>query len=276
MRKHRIVVLSLLLTLLTLSAVMTGMAAELKQYVNPATNFEALIYDGADLLDENAEATLLNKMQEITAYGNAAFVTINENPEGSAKAYAQDFCYDKFANESSTIFLIDMQNRTLWIASDGFIYTMVSNEKAEVITDNVYTYASKADYEKCAEEAFSQILRVIEGQRIAQPMKYIGNAFLALLFSLLLLFVIVTRLTGIKKASDTELLSAAAIGLSLATPVITKTATTRHLIQTESSSGGGGFSGGGFSGGGGGGGGFSGGGGGGGGGFSGGGGGHKF
>jgi len=278
MRKIRSALVALITLFLITVLSMPAFAAELLQYTNEETGFEAVIYDEAKLLTDQERQSLLEQMKPITAYGNAGFVTTDKNAYESTKAYAQDYYYERFANESGVLLLIDMDNRRLWICSDGFIYTAVTDDKANVITDNIYTYASDAEFDACAQKAFEQILRVIEGQRIAQPMKYIGNAFLALLFSLLLMFVVVTRLTGIKKASDTELLSAAAIGISVAAPVITKTGSHKTRIPTDNGGGsggghigGGGFSGGGFSGGGGG---SSSGGGGGG--FSGGGGGHKF
>lgn len=69
-----------------------------------------------------------------------------------------------------------MDNRNIWIHSNGGIYRIITSSYADTITDNVYQYATKRDYYGCCYEAFTEMLTLLQGNRIAQPMKYISNA----------------------------------------------------------------------------------------------------
>lgn len=87
--------------------------------------------------------------------------------------------------------MIDMDNRNIWIHSNGAIYRTITKSYADTITDNVYTYASAQDYYGCASEAYTQMATLLAGRRIAQPMKYISNALLALIIALLINYFVV-------------------------------------------------------------------------------------
>ena len=56
----------------------------------------------------------------------------------------QSLYREKYGSESGTIFVIDMDNRNIWIHSNGAINRTINKAYAETITDNVYTYASDA------------------------------------------------------------------------------------------------------------------------------------
>ncbi len=217
--------------------------AEEIPYQNSDTGYCVIIDDQAGLLKPEERAWLADTMKPLTDYGNAAFLTVSEN-DGSAQQLAEKYSYDHFHNCSSVAFLIDMDNRMLYIASAGTMEKNIGKSGAETIADNVYQYASAQKYYYCAASVYEQILNLEEGKRIAQSMKYINNALLALLLAMLIMFVTVTRVTGIKAASDRQLLAGAGIGMAAAAaPVIRSIGKTIRRI--ESSSDGGGFSGGG-------------------------------
>lgn len=232
------------------------------EYVNPTTNYKALIEDNADLLTDSEREKLLSEMEKITTYGNAAFNTINAN-NSTADSYASGYYHNKFDNASGTLFLIDMDNRKVYVFSDGDIYKTVTKTYANVITDNVYTYASNQDYYTCASKVFSQVYDLLEGRKIAQPMKYISNALLAIVLALMFNYIVVRVYAGKKTPSRKQLLEGIFHEKKLSNVNAVFTNETKRYDPIESSSGGGG--------------GHSGGGGGGGGGHSsGGGGGHSF
>lgn len=216
------------------------------------TGYEVIIEDDAELLSEAEEEALLTVMQEISAYGNVAFKSIDEN-SSSTRNYIENYYFDKFIGASGTVFLIDMDNRNIWIHSDGAIYQRVTTAYANVITDNVYTYATDAEYYECAYRAFDQILTLLKGEKIAQPMKYISNALLAVILALLINYFIVKLLSGTSEADEKELLAATRNGYKFTNPEAIHTHTTKKYDPPSSSSGGGGRSGGGGGGGGGGG-----------------------
>ena len=159
--------------------------------------------------------------------------------------------------------MIDMGRRNIWIYCDGAIYRIINKSYANTITDNVYRYASKAEYYDCALNAYDQALTLLEGGRISQPMKYISNVLIAMVMALLInfVFLIIQR----HEYSDTSLEAmAGAMTSTVAVSVMSKKLIKSHKSAHVSSSSSGGGGGGGFSGGGGGGG------------SSGGGGGHSF
>ena len=225
--------------------------------------YRVVIEDEEDLLSESEEKNLKTKMQSITSFGNAAFVTVSQYSE--TDTYAKRKYRELFGTESGILFLIDMGRRNIWIFSDGAVYRVINKAYANTITDNVYRKASRGDYYGCAYDVFDQAQILLEGGRIAQPMKYISNALIASVAALLINFIVLT----LQRAKNPSTLSgepamASSASVKVLSSKMLKQKVSRHV---ESSSGGGG----GFSGGGGGGGSS-----GGGGGSSGGGGGHSF
>ncbi len=237
-----------------------ALASPATVYTNPSTGYSVYIDDGADLLSEDEEAQLSEAMKKVTEFGGAAFVSTASNPMGAVE-YAQDSYYTLFGNGSGTLFLIDMDNRYLYLANDGYIYSVVNKGRSMTITDNVYTYAVEGDYLGCALAVYEQLNILLTGGRIAQPMKYISNLLLSLILSLMLNYLLVLLTAGSRKPSEDTILGAVRIGFRMSNPSAVMTHTTRVYDPPFSSSGGGGGSRGG---------------GGGGGGFSGGGGGHSF
>ncbi len=173
---------------------------------NSDTGCRIVVEDEAELLTEEERLELLEEMKKITAYGNAAFLTVDRN-DGSTEELARSYYRKQFGTDSGTVFLIDMDNRNIWIHSDGGIYQVITAAYANTITDNVYRYASREDYYGCAREAFRQIQALLEGQKIAQPMKYISNALLALILALLGNFGLIIFFTRLRKPREDAILA---------------------------------------------------------------------
>lgn len=188
----------------TVKAKQTDYAEDSWEYY-AETSYRVLLEDDAMLLDEEEEQELTVLMKEITAYGNAAFKTIDYNDQ-STESYARQYYQDQFGTTSGTLFLIDMDNRNIWIHSDGAVYKVITKSYANTITDNVYRYASDGDYYDCAAQTYEQILALLKGHKIAQPMKYISNGLLAVILALLLNYGLVSFFSRIKKPSRRELL----------------------------------------------------------------------
>lgn len=173
-------------------------------YINQETSYRAAINDAAQLLDEEERQELAAVMQGITAYGNVLFKTA-DNTILNTEAYARQYYQEKLGTASGILLLIDMDNRMLWIHSDGAVYQVITKAEAKTITDNVYRHASDGDYYTCAQEAFGQAQTLLEGNRIARPMKYISNAFLAVILALLLNYGLVCFFAGIGKSGRKRL-----------------------------------------------------------------------
>ena len=148
----------------------------------------------------------------------------------------------------------------IYIVSAGDNYNIVTKRKAEIITDNIYRYASREEYYECADKAFEQIGIILDGGKIAEPMRHASNVVISIVLAFFINFFIVLGASKIKKASASEVLKNCDIAFEAGNVSGTKTGTHSVYSPVSESSGGG----------------SSGGGGGGGGGFSGGGGGHSF
>ncbi len=233
------------------------------------STYRVVIDDEADLLTEAEETYLRTYMEKVLPYGNAAFVTVNSNPTTTERLAESKFL-EFFGDTSGALLIIDMANRYIQLIADGAVYKTVTRNRCNEITDNIYTYASKGEYLLCATKAFEQVVKLLEGGRVAAPFRYVTNAFLALCLALLGNFALMSLQRRKKVAPENALKVPVAVNTasSVAKAGIVATVALTMLNQRKTkhveSSGGGGRSGGGFSGGGGGGG------------FSGGGGGHRF
>ena len=246
-----------LLALLVLLAAVPGLA-ETRTQANPDTGYTAVIDDAARLLDGADYDGVLAEMMKVTAYCNAGLVTYSGSDGTYALKKAENWAQETFGKKTCTVFIIDMATRHLDIWSSEDVYQTVTTSVTYSITDNTYGYAKKGQYAVCARETFAQIFAVLDGQKIAEPMRYISCALIAMAAAILLAYLVISaRMEQEVKVSMPEIVTATA-GVGAA--IIAKNLT--RVVHHESSSGGGHGGGGGFGGGGGG---FSGGGGGGGG-----------
>ena len=144
-------------------------------------------------------------MKPITAYANVAFWT--------TEAYASDEIEqarlkrrDLFGLTNGTIFVINMEVRKLTIQSYG-IDNVITKSRANSITNTVRSYATGMRYYRSAAEAFDQIYSLLEGNRIAEPMKVMSNICLALMAGLLFMFFYTRKqVSSFSRPSPSELL----------------------------------------------------------------------
>ncbi len=234
------------LTLLSAVFFITPAFAYEAQYINKESGYEAYIIDEEDLLtDEEEEDLLYNHMKPITEYGGVSFVTTSSS---NAEKTAADYCYSLFNNDSGTTLAIDMGDRKISIMSSGTINKTITKSYGYIITDNIYKYATREDYYGCAAEGFDEMLIKLEGGRIAEPMRYISNFLMAVVFALIFNFMYVWIKKG-KAKVDSEALIAAAAGAVIGTAVGKNLVSSRKTRHSSGSSGGGGGHGGGGGGG---------------------------
>lgn len=220
-------------------------------YDNPQTGYSVYINDAYDLLTEDEEAALLNDMIPITEFGNAGFISC-DNTEMSTVQYSKSSYERLFGTDSGMLLVIDMGNRQLYIKNNGAISNVITNAYSNTISDNIYRYASKGEYYSCASMAFKQAYTVLQGGRIAQPMRFISAALVALIIALTLNYLIIRFAASPSKASAHEIIDAAKVDYRLRGAEAVHDHTSRVYSPVSRSSGGGGGSrggGGGFSGG---------------------------
>lgn len=209
---------------------------ETEVWANPETGYCVILEDDAGLLSPSEREQLSLEMRSVTDYGNAIYKSIDENPY-SASYFAEGFYHERIGTDSGCLFLIDMDNREIYIFSDGAVYKTVTSSYANTITDNVYRYASKADYFGCASKAFTQIHTLLSGQKIAQPMKYISNLLLALILAALINYFVVRLSSSAARPSDRELLQSASTRFTFTNPQMQLTHQSK--VYSPPSSGGG-------------------------------------
>lgn len=173
----------------------------------PASKGKCYLNDGANLMPSEDEAQVQEAMEKLSEYGNVAVVTTN-SVAGTTAAYASDKYGSLFGTESGLLFVIDMDNREIWIETDGYIGRYLTRGKCRTIADNVYVYASAANYAKCAILTLEQALDVMEGRQIPETMAHMSNAVLAVLAGLLINFVVLRMLNRKPEVSTTELTTA--------------------------------------------------------------------
>ena len=187
------------------------------QYTNPDTGYSVYLSDDEDLLTDGEERLLVRDMTPITEYGNVGFVS-GDSGSQTARWYAESRYQSVFGTDSGTMLVIDMDDREIRIHSDGKVYRTITNAKANTITDNIYRYATREEYYLCAEHAFEEILSVLKGQRIAQPMKVLSNICIALMIGLMLMLRQVFRYAStFRKPNLPQIIGATALAFTAVT-----------------------------------------------------------
>ena len=206
------------------------------------SKYKVLLEDDASLFSLGEKEQLKPLMEDLTQYGNIIVKTINKNPYSSTEKFAKNYYYEKFGNDSGSIFLIDMHKRVVYIYSAGNNYKVITSAKAETITDNIYRFATKKQYYKCANEALTEMKTLLDGGKIAEPMKNISNVVISLMIALFANFCIFKFVTKPKKASSGELLNTCEKFLEHTTPEVEQTGEHRVYspVNSGGSSGGGG------------------------------------
>ena len=227
---------------------------------NSDSGYDLILDDDADFLTDADEDSLVEIMTKITDYCNVALVTTTSHSFYSTEDFAADYFDSTFgAHASGTIFVIDRDLNEIYIYSDGEAHKTITNSHAYTITDNTYVYATESygrDYYTCSYETMEQILALMEGRRIAQPMKYICSALLAIILALLINYFIAMFYSRQRKTNIKNIISGIYANASITNPRVSFSHQTKTYSPPSSSSGGGssssGGGGGGHSGGGGG------------------------
>lgn len=143
------------------------------------------------------------------------------------------------------MFLIDLYNRQIYIYSYGEPYKIITKTNAYTITDNVYEYASEEKYFECANEAFKQINMLLVGEQISRPMKHISNILLAIIFSILLNYLLLKKTSKVYDMGTKNLLTGTKVSYNMnhKYDMLTETRSTRSGSGGHGGIGGGGFGG---------------------------------
>ena len=142
----------------------------------PYVNENEKIYDFAELLTDEEEEEIAYLIYDFIEEYNMdmAVVTIDDSDFRTSEEYADDFFdYNNFGTNKTLdgiLFLIDMDNRKMWISTHGEAIRMYNDDRIESILDTTYSYISKQDYYNCAkgfvEDASYYASKGVQGKNV--------------------------------------------------------------------------------------------------------------
>ena len=250
--RFRHAVCALVIMLLAILQVAPACAAVTE--TNSDTDYKMIIDDQAGYFSDDEIDDLIDVMTPITDYSNVAVLTTESHSYSSTSRLAEAYSDDNFGSYTNRIvFVIDRDLNEIYLDTGGKIRRTINSSRATSITDNTYVYATASygrDYYTCAYKTMEQVLTLLEGGRIAEPMRYICSALLAIIIALMLNYFIVMFYSRSRKESAKEILGGIYSDVKITNP------STAFVNQTKrysppSSSGGGSSGGGGSPGGGG-------------------------
>ena len=209
-----------------------------------------LVYDDKyDVLDKKEKKALLKLMDELSIYGNVCFVTDSEPgiaDESDADRKADAYYYERFEDEDGLLLLFDYdegyteeEHCMMWMVTYGALEKKIRPSKCNTILDNAYNNNSYHDWYGSAASSFQQAYDLLETGRLAEPMKYISNIFLALILGLLINFIIAMWSIRSRIPGDDEVLLGLFQSYKTSGVKLDYVGTTRTYSPQSSSSGGG-------------------------------------
>lgn len=116
------------------------------------------VFDQAGLMTQEQGEALEQKAQDLKLQTKMDLVvlTTSDAQGKTAEAFADDF-YDQGnfgtgTDHSGALFLIDMDNRQIWISTSGRMIRYLTDERIEQLLDAAYDGVSNADYQRSIEE----------------------------------------------------------------------------------------------------------------------------
>lgn len=212
-----------------------------------------IVQDDANLLRDSDVAQLKETYATLAEYVDAACVTTKE-PSADVEDFAKAYVNSTFGSGAAVVFVIDMYNRQVCVYANEAGLSIVPENDARAIADNVYRYASDADWYGCADAALWQILSLCRGETVNSPMRHISNLLLALILGVLINFFMVyfSRARLMRRRASSQSMRDMAqlpqiLGMSAS---VTKVQHIHHSSRSGGGGGGGGRGGGGGGGGG--------------------------
>lgn len=152
MIKRRI--LPVLLSFLVMSLIMTGFQTVLAA--------EDRVFDDAKLFSTDEITQLNDKIAALISELNQDFVivTTNDAQGATAQEYADDY-YDEHgfgigANKTGVLFLIDMDNREVYISTCGEMIDYLTDARIHIMLNDAVTHLKKKEYYSAADDFLSK------------------------------------------------------------------------------------------------------------------------
>ena len=229
--------------------------------LTPSVNANEKIYDFAELLTEEEEKQLYDKVKEFIANTNLdlAIVTINTNVKDSTQEYADDFYdYNDFSIDGLA-FVIDMQNRIFYISTAGKAMLYYDDYRIEYILSALDQEMYNHEYFNACNTLISQLTEyynhgfsdksdkyVVIGTQIYRKTPYLLLSIIAVVSATIGTLILALRNKKIKLATNSnDYFDNKSFEITKDTKEFISSNTSRVYIP-PADSGGGGSSGGGF------------------------------
>lgn len=218
------------------------------------------IFDGADLLTDSEEQALLQKLTKYSEKYRADIAIVTTSYAGGQTAQAYADAYAEKLGQSMTaddypgiLFLIDMDNREIYIATQGKAIGWYDEKRIDKILDNCYDHIIDGEY-KATCDAFLKGVRDYMGREAGRSarMDIFGvliRLVIALAVGAAVTFAMVHKRGGRVTTSAATYFNAAQSSLyGREDHFINRTVTRRHIPKPQNNGGGhgGGHSGGNF------------------------------
>lgn len=215
------------------------------------------IYDAANLLSADEEASLLTKLEKYSEKYSAdiAIVTTNDADGMSSQAYADAYA-EKIGQSMSgdeypgILFLIDMDNRQIYMATQGQAMNYYDDYRINKVLDNCYNHITDGDYKGTC-EAFLKGVRDYMGRSTSKSARMdafgvLIRLLIAMAIGAVATFAMVFRRGGHVTTNSRTYFDASASHLDAKEDrFMNRTVTRRHIEKPKGGGGGHGGSGGG-------------------------------
>ncbi len=213
----------------------------------PSVDATEKVYDFADLFTDSEEEKLYNEARTFIDKYNMDFaiVTIDENDKSSEVAYADDFYdYNDFSS-NGLLFLIDMDNRQIYMSTSGTAIGMYNDNRIEYLMDKVYQYMTDKEYYEGTSKYISLLSSLAEKGYPSSSESFVSNGTVLLysliasfVVTLIVMIVLVLKNKLVRKANEAK---AYLIDDSVKVNVVEERLVSTHTTKTkiETSSGGG-------------------------------------
>lgn len=249
LQKAALIIIMILALLIT-----TGRAAAAQQTSGNAGG----IFDGADLLTDSEEQALKEKLSKYAEKYEADIAIVTTADAGGQTAQAYADAYAEKLGQSMTadeypgiLFLIDMDNREIYIATQGKAIGWYDEKRIDKILDNCYDHIIEGEY-KATCGAFLKGIRDYMGREAGRSARMdIFGVLIRLVIALVVgaaaTFAMVHKRGGRVTTSAATYFNAAQSHLNgKEDHFINRTVTRRHIPKPQNNGGhGGGSSGGG-------------------------------
>lgn len=114
---------------------------------------DSKVVDDADLLSYDEEQEIQSMLDEFAGEsGWTLFAVTTDDANGmTSEEYADDYVDQNAFEENGVCFLIDMDNREIYMSTTGSAIRILTDHRIDSIMDDSYEYAGDGEYARCFE-----------------------------------------------------------------------------------------------------------------------------